>query len=249
MKTIDDIIKRIQPEKQKELASFLNIKSVSDAKIKEALLNMFTLNRLISSLDRTELRILRLLYTNNDGMSFGDIQKVLDIGIDEIEKSLNNLNSMMLSYVIKNRQMLNKKMDKAFCLKEVSDVLSITDIQGIKEYLQNALESLIEKMELPPPDKAPDEKNLSLMRLISDRGGIITLDSLSELLTSSEQEKRINELLTKGHLKFSISLTTHLQHILLLTKSCFHMQQIRTKKGTYLQEQPLTTVSTLSLIF
>jgi hypothetical protein len=50
MKTIDDIIKRIQPEKQKELASFLNIKTISEAKIKEALLNIFTINRLISFL-------------------------------------------------------------------------------------------------------------------------------------------------------------------------------------------------------
>ncbi|HOP29416.1 MAG TPA: helicase-associated domain-containing protein [Spirochaetota bacterium] len=214
MKTLDDIIKRIQPEKQKELASFLNIKSVSDAKIKEALLNIFTLNRLLSSLARNELRILRLLYTNNDGISFGDIQKLLDIGIDEIERSMNSLNSMLLTYVIKNRQMLNKKMDKAFCLKEISDVLNITDIQGIKEYLQNALDSLIEKMELPPPDKGPDEKSLSLMRLISDRGGIITLDSLSGLLTSSEQEKRINELLAKGHLKiFNIITDNHTAYI------------------------------------
>jgi len=214
MKTIDDIIKRIQPEKQKELASFLNIKTVSEAKIKEALLNIFTINRLISSLDKTELRILRLLYTNNDGISFGDIQKLLDIGIDEIEKSLNNLNSMMLSYVIKNRQMLNKKMDKAFCLKEISDILNITDIQGIKEYLHNALNSLIEKMELPAPDKTPDEKSVSLMRIISDRGGIITLESLSELLTSADQEKKINDLLGKGHLKiFNIITDTHTAYI------------------------------------
>lgn len=214
MKTLDDIIKRIQPEKQKELASFLNIKSVSDTRIKESLLNIFTLNRLISSLDRTELRILRLLYTNNDGISFGDIQKLLDTGIDDIEKSLNSLNSLMLSYVIKNRQMLNKKMDKAYCLKEISDLLNITDIQGIKEYLQNALESLIDKMEFPSPEKIPDDKSLAIMRLISDRGGIITLESLSELLTSADQEKRINELLAKGHLKiFNIISDTHTAYI------------------------------------
>ena len=83
MKTIDDIIKRIQPEKQKELASFLNTKSVSEAKLKESLLNIFTLNRLISSLDRNELKIFRLLYTSTDGLSFGDIQKLTDITIDE----------------------------------------------------------------------------------------------------------------------------------------------------------------------
>lgn len=214
MKTIDEIIKRIQPEKQKELASFLNIKTISESKIKESLLNIFTLNRLISSLDRNDLRILRLLYTNNDGISFGDIQKLLDIGIDDIEKSLNNLNALMLSYVIKNRQMLNKKMDKAYCLKEISDLLKITDIQGIKEYLQSALESLIEKMEIPLSEKAPDDKNLTVMRLISDRGGIITLDSLSELITTTEQEKRINELIAKGYLKiFNIISDTHTAYI------------------------------------
>jgi len=231
MKTIDDIIKRIQPEKQKELASFLNIKTVSEAKIKEALLNIFTLNRLISSLNRNELRILRLLYTNNEGLSFGDIQKLLDIGIDEIEKSLNNLNSLMLSYVIKNRQMLNKKMDKAFCLKEIAEILNISDIQGIKEYLQNALESLIEKMELPSPDKTPDEKNLSIMRLISDRGGIITLESLSELLTSADQEKRVNELLAKNHLRiFNIITDTHKAYITVDEKLLPHTAN-QNKKG------------------
>ncbi len=214
MKTIDDIIKRIQPEKQKELASFLNIKTVSEAKLKESILNIFTLNRLMSSLDKTELRILRLLYTNNDGISFGDIQKLLDIGIDEIERSLNNLNSMMLSYVIKNRQMLNKKMDKAYCLKEISDLLNISDIQGIKEYLHSALESLIEKMELPPPEKSPDDKSIAIMRLISDRGGIITLEGLSELLTSADQEKKVNELIAKGNLKiFNIISDSHTAYL------------------------------------
>jgi len=214
MKTIDEIIKRIQPEKQKELASFLNIKSVSESKIKDALLNIFTLNRLISSLDRNELRILRLMYTNNDGISFGEIQKILDIDVDDIEKALNNLNSLLLSYVIKNRQMLNKKMDKAYCLKEISELLKITDIQGIKEYLQSALESLIDKMELTPPEKTPDEKSLSVMRLISDRGGIITLENLSELINSTDQEKKINELITKGHLKiFNIMTDSHTAYI------------------------------------
>ena len=45
MKTIDDIIKRIQPEKQKELASFLNIKTVSEAKIKEETNDTIDINR------------------------------------------------------------------------------------------------------------------------------------------------------------------------------------------------------------
>ena len=112
MKTIDDILKRIQPEKQKELAQILNIKTSSEAKIREAMLNFFTLYRIISSFSRDEISIFKVLYSGNDGISFGDIQKILGLDIAVIEKSVFNISELMLAYVIKNRQMLNKKMDR-----------------------------------------------------------------------------------------------------------------------------------------
>jgi len=201
MKTIDDILKRIQPEKQKELAQILNIKTSSEAKIREAMLNFFTLYRIISSFNRDEMSIFKILYSGNDGISFGEIQKLLSIDVDVIEKSVLNISGLMLAYVIKNRQMLNKKMDRIHCIQEISDIFNITDSAEVTEYLNKSAEILISKNESAPDEIIKDEKSLEIVRSIVEKGCIIQSDNLIELYPAKDYEKKINELIEKGHLK------------------------------------------------
>lgn len=200
MKTIDDILKRIQPEKQKELASILNIKTSSEAKIREAMLNFFTLYRIISSFNRDEISIFKVLYSGNDGISFGEIQKILGLDVDVIEKSVLNISGMMLAYVIKNRQMLNKKMDRIHCIQEVADIFNIAESTEVTEYLNKAAETLISKNESKPEEIVKDEKSLEIIHSIIERGCIIQSENLSCLYPDKDNEKKINEMIEKGYL-------------------------------------------------
>ncbi len=201
MKTIDDILKRIQPEKQKELANILNIKTSSEAKIREAMLNFFTLYRIISSFSRDEISIFKVLYSGNDGISFGEIQKILGLDIDVIEKSVLNISGLMLAYVIKNRQMLSKKMDRIHCIQEVSDIFNITESTEVTDYLNKAAETLISENESVPQEVIKDEKSLEIIQTIVEKGCIIQSESLIELYPSKDNEKKINEMIEKGYLK------------------------------------------------
>jgi hypothetical protein len=200
MKTIDDILKRIQPEKQKELANILNIKTSSEAKIREAMLNFFTLYRIISSFNRDEISIFKVLYSGNDGISFGEIQKILGLEVDVIEKSVLNISGMMLAYVIKNRQMLNKKMDRIHCIQEVADIFKIAESTEVTEYLNKAAETLISKNESKPEEIIKDEKSLEIIHSIIERGCIIQSENLSGLYPEKDNEKKINEMIEKGYL-------------------------------------------------
>lgn len=200
MKTIDDILKRIQPEKQKELASILNIKTSSEAKIREAMLNFFTLYRIISSFNRDEISIFKVLYSGNDGISFGEIQKILGLDVDVIEKSVLNISGMMLAYVIKNRQMLNKKMDRIHCIQEVADIFNIAESTEVTEYLNKAAETLISKNESKHDEIVKDEKSLEIIQSIIERGCIIQSENLSVLYPDKDNEKKINEMIEKGYL-------------------------------------------------
>jgi len=200
MKTIDDILKRIQPEKQKELAQLLNIKTSSEAKIREAMLNFFTLYRIISSFNRDEISIFKVLYSGNDGISFGEIQKILGLDVDVIEKSVINISEMMLAYVIKNRQMLNKKMDRIHCIQEVSDIFNIAESTEVTDYLTKAAETLISKNESAPEEILKDERSLEIIHSIIEKGCIIQSENLTELYPSKDNEKKINEMIEKGYL-------------------------------------------------
>ena len=201
MKTIDDILKRIQPEKQKELAQILNIKTSTEAKIREAMLNFFTLYRIISSFSRDEIAIFKVLYSGNDGISFGEIQKILGLEIDVIEKAVFNISELMLAYVIKNRQMLSKKMDRIHCIQEVSEIFNITDSAEVTDYLNRAAEVLITENETEPVEVLKDEKTLEIIQTIVEKGCIIQSEKLIELYPAKDNEKKINEMIEKGYLK------------------------------------------------
>jgi predicted transcriptional regulator len=207
MKTIDDILKRIQPETHKELAQILNIKSPSEAKIRESMLNIFNIYRIISSFSRDELNIFRILYSGHDGISFGDIQKMLGLEIDVIEKSVQNISSLMLCYIIKNRQMLNKKMDRVHCISEISKIFVISETADIINYLNETAESLILKNELHPEAPVKDEKSMEIILAIASRGFIISTGDLYELFQNRDNEKRINDMIEKKFLRLFIILS------------------------------------------
>ena len=201
MKTIDDILKRIQPENLTIIANVLNSRSLVKAKIKDSLISFLGINKVISSLSRNELSIFKLLYSGNDDISFGEIQKALSIDIDEIEKSVLNMSELMLTYIIKNRQMLNKKMDRVHCIEEITKIYTINESKDVAEYLNKAAELLISNNNAKHDDNIKDEASIKIIRAITDSGAIIQAENLIELYHSKDDEKKINSMVETGLLK------------------------------------------------
>ncbi len=201
MKTIDDALKRVQPEKQRELSNILNIKTPSESKLKEGILNFFTLQRIISSFNRDEIAIFKTLYSGNDEISFGELHKILGIEIDIIEQAVQNISGYLLLYIIKNRQMLNKKMDRIHCIKEISEIYKISETSEITEYLNKTSDILISKNGHSPDEAVKDLKSAGIISHILESGSIIPLESLTEKFPGRENEKRINDLYDRGILK------------------------------------------------
>lgn len=213
MKTIDEIIKRIRPEKLKEISRIMESRGTSEQKIKESYTNIFSLSRLFRLLNRDELAILKLIYSGNDGILFSDINKTLNIDINSIEAAASKLAQLMLGYVIKNRQMLNKKMDKLFCISEVSEVLKTAEYQNISDHLRKIDENLSETKKKAPPPKL-DDKLKTILKKIAERGGVITVDELSKELNSPDLEQRTNEACRSGQLSaYSIINEKHTAYI------------------------------------
>lgn len=206
MKTIDEIIKRTPPEKLKDISGLMESKNTSEQKIKESYTNIFCLNRLLKNLNGEELAILRLLYSGNDGISFSDIQKNLNISIDTIETCTTALSGYMLVYVNKNRQMLNKKMDKLYCIHEVAETLKISSTQEILDHLHKIEENWAEKKQGVQLPKI-DDKLKTVMIMISARGGIIPVGELSAGLQSPELEQKASDACNSGQL-FTFNVIT-----------------------------------------
>jgi hypothetical protein len=143
MKTIEDILKKTPLEKLKEIASVLSMKSYNENKLKNNLHNIFSINKILSRLNSEELTILKLIYTDNDGISFGEIQKKTGMDIQKIENIINVLSGYLFVYITKNRQLLNKKMDKVYCIEEIAGIFTISSYSVIKDYLQNAQDAMI----------------------------------------------------------------------------------------------------------
>ena len=201
MKTIDDISKRIQPDKLKKITNILNLRSSMKPKIKDTMLNFSGIYKIISSLNKNELSIFKLLYSGNDDISFGEIQKALSIDIDEIEKSVYNMSELMLTYIIKNRQMLNKKMDRVHCIEEITKIFNINESKDVAEYLNRAVELLISNNNAKHEDNIEDEHSIKIIQSIAAKGLIIQAENLIKLYPSKDDEKKINNMIETGLLK------------------------------------------------
>jgi len=210
MKTLEDILKKTPPQQLKEMTAILSMKSYNESKLKNSLLNIFSLTKIMSQFSSEELSILKLIYTDNDGISFGEIQKRTSIDLQRIENIINLLSGNLLVYITKNRQLLNKKMDKVYCIEEIKEIFPIAQCSDIKDYLQKAQDSMIN--EAPAANlitKIKDQKSLDLVRDIASGGGIISIKELAEISPAPDTEKKILDLIDKKILRsfFIISET------------------------------------------
>ena len=196
MKEISKALNKLPQKALKDFSARLNLKRSSTKEILSAFASISKLHSLLLTLEMDELRILKEVYKKGGGVTFGEIQKELDIEVSEIADKVENLSNNLLVYIMKNRQLLSNKLDKVYAISEISKTLNIVDVKTIFDRMNKSLLNLKDRSyskEHIGPLK--DEKISSLLRFIAESGCITTLDNAINHIGAKSFEKIISNLL------------------------------------------------------
>jgi hypothetical protein len=199
MKEISESIKKLSQEDLKELAARLQLKKKSKRDLVGALTTVVGLHALLKSLDTDSLRVLKKVYDSPDGVTFVEIHKELKLEIPAIEKAADILTRNLLIYTIKNRQMLNTKMDKAYGISEISGLLHIVEPKALTDRLhKNFLYLEMQKLNLDLEKVVKDRETRLFLKFMAESGCIISLDAARERLPHKSFEKIIAGLISQN---------------------------------------------------
>ncbi|MFC1669677.1 helicase-associated domain-containing protein [Spirochaetota bacterium] len=201
MKTITEALNKLPQEKINDILSLLNIKRFVGKGLVTNFLTYTSIDQLLSQLNENELRFLKVTYKKKDGLTFGEIEKELDVDIVNIEAMTNNLSGKLLIYTIKNRQLLTKKLDKVYGISEVSEKLNIMDAQSIKEHLGKATSSLYEnKTDDKLSSDIKNQSEIKLLKHLVKSGCITTLAEAKQLISEKSLNKVLPAMIEKKYI-------------------------------------------------
>ncbi len=200
MKNISESIKKLNPESLRELSALFNLKTVKEKEIIDSAVTSTGIHTILSNLDEKELLIVSTLYSENNGISFRDIEKKTGLKIEEIDDVSNRLMNKLLVYRIKNRQLLTNKMDKLYCIKEISGIINLSSKEKVSAHLDR-LNKILAK---PPygkkgPPVSLNNREKALLKKIMTRGSLLPFPDAGEssgklfnkLVTSLSEKKAI----------------------------------------------------------
>ncbi len=202
MKRITNKAASLSDADRKKLASLLKFQKPRNAKSSDLLSRLLTYTGLdvtLSECDRDELMLLRLLVTSGKAFTFSDIEKELNLPVQHIEKITDNLSSRLVVYVLKNRQLLNNKLDKVFLFPEIAEILSPINERELHKKLRSRSDNITND---PGKEKAlrynPNSHAHSLLSLLADHGGLATLHMINKAIPEASVEKILLELKEAG---------------------------------------------------
>jgi hypothetical protein len=199
MKEISESIKKLSQEDLRELASRLQLKKKSKRDLAGALTTVMGLHALLKSLDIDCHRVLKKVYDSPDGVTFVEIQKELKLEISAIEKAAEILSRNLLIYTIKNRQMLNTKMDKAYGISEISRYLHIVEPKALTDRLhKNFLYLEMQKQNLDLEKSVRDREIRLFLKFMAESGCIVSLDAARDRLPHKSAEKILAGLISQN---------------------------------------------------
>lgn len=197
MKEISESIKKLTADDFRELASRLQVKNKSKRDLVGALTTVTGLHALLKSLDTTCHRVLMTVYAAPDGVTFVEIQKELKLDIPVIEKTAEILSRNLLVYTIKNRQMLNTKMDKAYGLSEIAGLLRLAEPKALTDRLHKNFIHLETQKQNPEIEKILKDRDIqAFLKFMAESGCIVSLDAARDHLPQKSVEKILAGLIT-----------------------------------------------------
>lgn len=202
MKKINDLIKRLSSEEIQDLTKTLKIKNYEDSasSLVPRLLSYYGLYLNLSNLSSDELSVLKATQSDENGLTFGEVEKILGIPSHRIEEISDHLSKKLLVYVLKNRQLLHNKLDKIYIFPEILELLDHQNDNRIFEYLETILQGIEDdtgvENDLLQVVKN-DKTSLKLINALYDGGGIITLHEALKIISVKSLDKILTKL--KNH--------------------------------------------------
>lgn len=188
MKKILESFNKLTPESVDEIKSILGLKKAGEKTIISRLLTISGVEALISSLSPEEQRLMDAVYKSPAGVTFTEIEKDTGISSQIIEVLADSLSAKALLYVLKNRQLLNNKLDKIYGIREFADIIKPADDYDIIENLSLIKDKLLDSS-LPSEKKERSfsEKEASILKYIAESGYIASFENLKENFGNCDQ--------------------------------------------------------------
>ncbi len=201
MKTITSALKKNRTGNSSEIHRLLNLKSASDEKLIEAMTSLCGINQLLGSLDNEELKFLQLIYTDHDGITFGEIEKAIDIPVEKIEKITSSLSKILLIYPIKNRQLLTKKMDKVYAIEELYQLIRLRNKDSLEDHFRGVISQLCRAIEPFPGLHDIEPEILDFLKIVAENGTVVTLKKTISIFGEEKAEDLVNRAISLDLLK------------------------------------------------
>ncbi len=203
MKKISDAARNLTGEDANKLAELLNIEALPKDAGREAAGSILThvgFHLLLGSLSREELQVLGMALLDENGVTYGDIDKTLKMDGAAIEKISTSLAGKLLVYVLKNRQRLHNKLDKIYIYPEIRSMLHPFDERFIKEYVDGVRAALNRPGEPGAAGPAPRRHRgaTRILRALFENGGFMELDELLASDARGHIEDGLNFLAENG---------------------------------------------------
>lgn len=198
MKEINEIIDRVPTERLTDITNTLGLKRRSGRSIANSLLTPEGLHAVLSTLSQKELSILELIYRGYDGSTFGDIEKALHIPVNELSELSSNLSNLILVHTIKNRQLLNNKLDKLYGIEEIAEHLKFSTPDEVHSELENLGKKLKKKQDSRGKNLSLTEHGSRALRTVVLLGGMATFEELQDTIPKSSFSSTLKSLLSSG---------------------------------------------------
>jgi len=218
MKKINEAIKRLNKEQKEELAEFLGLHNNSFSEIATKFLLPDGINKVLSLLESDELEIINVIYDNNDGITFSEISKILEMEVVKIEKLAANLSKKLFVYVIKNRQLLTNKMDKIYAIKEIVDFLNIYTVDEIKTQFLNSSDAMVACKSSTTQLKHKNDQKYKFLFFLLEKGGIATFEESANFLKGHNVNLILNSLLKQNAIRFAYIFSPVLCSCIVITE-------------------------------
>ncbi len=199
MKKISDAARNLTGEDANKLARLLRIEGLPKDAGREAAGSILThvgFHLLLGSLSREELQVLTAALSDENGITYGDIDKILKIEGAAIEKVSASLSGKLLVYVLKNRQRLHNKLDKIYIYPEIRAMLRPLDEHFIKEYADAVRAALNRPGAAGKAAHIPRRHRgaARILRTLFEKGGFMELDELLASDVRGQIEEALNFL-------------------------------------------------------
>ncbi|MBN1533520.1 MAG: helicase-associated domain-containing protein [Spirochaetes bacterium] len=202
MKEIRKAIHSLSEENRNALTARLQLKSRSETVLVSSLTSYTGLHDILTTLDPQDLAVFRAVYKAGDGITLGDLEKELKLKIPDIARSADALTRLCLVYIMKNRQLINNKLDKVYCISEIAGLLKIESDDALREHSASLSEILRRHSESAKPSKeSMEEEDRRILSCIAQNGFFAPIYTVKGQSTDKNFEASIRRLIEGGRIR------------------------------------------------